>query len=199
MSIDLRIVGQLIVGQVFLVSALGKSAAPVRFAQAVENYEIVPVRIAFLVGLAIVPVELVIAFAHLTGFGIAAAAPVGLFLLCCFTVVTSVALAKGRALPCYCFGGHSADIISWRSMARLGLLILAEAMAMSRPGFFQMPFRSHYSFSSVQELVLILSWTAVVLLISIWALHADDLIFLASRLLRSLRANSRTVRASEEQ
>jgi hypothetical protein len=199
MSIDLRIVGQLIVGQVFLVSALGKSAAPVRFAQAVENYEIVPVRIAFLVGLAIVPVELVIAFAHLTGFGIAAAAPVGLFLLCCFTVVTSVALAKGRALPCYCFGGHSADIISWRSMARLGLLILAEAMAMSRPGFFQMPFRSHYSFSSVQELVLILSWTAVVLLISIWALHADDLIFLASRLLRSLRANSRTVMASEEQ
>jgi hypothetical protein len=51
----------------------------------------------------------------------------------------------------------------------------------------------------VQELVLILSWTAVVLLISIWALHADDLIFLVSRLLRSLRANSRTVMASEEQ
>jgi Methylamine utilisation protein MauE len=199
MNIDLRILAQLIVGQVFLVSALGKSVAPVRFAHAVENYEIVPARIAFLAGLAIVPVELVIAFAHLTGFGIAAAAPAGLFLLCCFTVVTSVTLAKGRALPCYCFGGHSADIISWISMARLGLLILAEAIAMSRPGFFQTPFRSHYSFSSAQEFVLLLSWTAVVLLISIWALHAGDLIFLASRLLRSLRANSRTVMASEEQ
>ena len=61
------------------------------------------------------------------------AAVAALFLLLAFTLVLVASLVRGRRPECHCFGVFSARAISWRTVARNGILVAAAA-ALVAPG-----------------------------------------------------------------
>lgn len=59
---------QLGLGIVFLLSALPKLRRPLAFARSVVEYEILPAKVAYVFGLALIPLEAFLAIACLTGW-----------------------------------------------------------------------------------------------------------------------------------
>src|SRR5262245_20272080 len=63
----MTLVVQLAVGLVFLLSAAGKIMTPRDFARGVVEYQVLPDRLSYLVGLLLIPTEILLAAVHLTG------------------------------------------------------------------------------------------------------------------------------------
>lgn len=125
-------VAQLCLGVVFGVSACTKLASPLRFAHGVAEYKILPARISFLFGFAVIGCEIFIAVSHLFGWLLSVAAPTGLLLLLSFLSAVSINLARRRVLPCYCFGAGKGELISVRSLARIAFALCGEALVLFR-------------------------------------------------------------------
>ncbi len=128
MFVEIRLVVQLALGLVFLLSTASKIFDPKGFLHGVADYEILPRSLAYLVALLVIPLEGWLAVAHLTGWLLTVAVPIGLGTLTIFAAAVGVNLRRGRALPCYCFGAFDGETISVRTLARLFLLSLCEVL-----------------------------------------------------------------------
>ncbi len=125
---------QLALGLVFLASALGKLRDPRAFARGVADYEVLPRGLAVAAAWALIPIEALLSAAHLSGLLLRPAALVGLLTLCAFAIGVGVNLRRGRGLPCLCFGARGGELVSARTLARLGLLIAGEALLLAGSG-----------------------------------------------------------------
>ena len=122
MILETKIVLQLAIGMVLLLASAGKWRHPLRFAQGVVEYEILPTGPAYWFGLLLIPLESWLAVAHLTGWLLRFAAPTALGMFVVFGLAVGVNLVRGRALPCFCFGARETQVISgWGDTRIYGL------------------------------------------------------------------------------
>src|SRR5436853_2880609 len=126
MILETKIVLQLAIGMVLLLASAGKWRHPLRFAQGVVEYEILPAGPAYWFGLLLIPLESWLAVAHLTGWLLRFAAPTALALFVVFGLAVGINLMRGRAMPCFCFGAQETQTISGNTLARLLLLSSGE-------------------------------------------------------------------------
>jgi len=132
----LRLIVQLALGIVFLLSASSKVLHPSTFARGVREYKVLPDSIALIIGLLLIPIEIVLGISHLAGLLLSYAAPLALAILISFAVAVTVNLKRGRVMPCYCFGSQDGEQLSRRTLARLGLFIAGELFVLADPALF---------------------------------------------------------------
>jgi hypothetical protein len=170
---ELLLVVQLALGIIFLLSSAGKLWDRGHFARGLAAYQILPRSWVNPASFLVIALESLLAVAHLTGYLLGIVVPVGLGLLGSFAIAVGLNLKRGRALPCYCFGG-SGDTISGATVARLVLMASGEFFLLKahRP--------IYTSRVAVPDLGLALFWAAVVLVIGLWLFAWRDL----GRLLR---------------
>lgn len=169
---SVRIAVQLAIGMVFLAAGLGKLRHPLRFAEGVTNYEILPPRIAYAVGFALIPLEIYLGTAHVTGWQVSQAIPLALATLSTFAIAVGVNLRRGRALPCYCFGGAEGEVISGPALGRLSLLIAGDLLLWRR-GFQDGSYGIQLA-SNLAQLGLAFFWAMFVIVASMWLLSISD-------------------------
>lgn len=172
---ELRLVVQLAIGIVFLLSSVGKLQNFRGFSHAVLAYRVLPAFLTNGSSWLIVALESLVAAAHLTGYFLSIALPVGLGLMASFAFAVSLNLKRGQALPCYCFGGSEA-FISITTLFRLGLIALGDTLLLIsyQPVFpFSMPLR---------VLALGLFWSIFVLVTGMWFFGSGDV----ARLMRDV-------------
>lgn len=174
---DLRLIVQLAIGMLFLVSASSKVLHPSAFARSVTEYKLLPDSLAFAVGLLLIPIEIILGVSHLVGWRLSYMAPLALATLISFAFAVSVNLRRGRVLPCYCFGGQGGERISSRTLVRLGLLIAGELFVLADPklsvaGRLTYPERT----SDLAVLSTILICAVFVLVAGRWVLTIPDII-----------------------
>jgi uncharacterized membrane protein YphA (DoxX/SURF4 family) len=90
-------------GVLFVVAATSK-LDPIKFAQEVNNYRLLPSAVVNLVAVALPFVELLAGALLIVGLRVRAAALTVLGLLCGFVIAMSWAWAKGIDIQCGCFG-----------------------------------------------------------------------------------------------
>src|SRR5713226_1806266 len=171
----LLLVMQLVIGSVLLFSSVGKWRDPMGFAHGVEDYDVLPDRLAVIFGLLLVPLETAVALSHLTGWWISATVPLGLAMFGSFAVAVVINLMRGRSLPCYCFGDSTGETISAQTLARLLLLLGGEGLlllSLLTSGTAELVDRQ---FVTLREFGFALFWTAFVVVVAIWALALPDL------------------------
>lgn len=95
---------RLTVAGVFLAAALPKIADPLAFATAITNYRVFPDGLLHVIATVVPALELVGAFAVLTGWRLRGGAWLLGGMLLAFTVLLAVSLARGLDLDCGCFG-----------------------------------------------------------------------------------------------
>jgi hypothetical protein len=115
---------QMLLGAVFLVAAVGKLRNPARFEGALRGYELVPSMLSGPVAGGLVASEAFVGISLLSGLALPVGVPVAGGLLLIFALAVGINLRRGRDVPCGCFGSE-AERISIRTLARLGMLILA--------------------------------------------------------------------------
>lgn len=133
---EVYLISRLLIGAVFLLSVVGKLEHPRSFTQGIEDYEILPAGTAAGATIFIIIAELFLAIAHLMGWWLRVAVPVGLVVLASFAVAVAVNLVRGRKLPCYCFSTTGGEEISPRTLARLLLLLSTEIFLLVKPNLF---------------------------------------------------------------
>lgn len=139
MTGELRLLAQIALGIVFLLSFLGKARKPKAFLRGVDEYGLLPRRAAYAAGAVLIPVEGFLALSLLTGWQLALGAPLALASLLAFVIAVSLALKRKRDVPCYCMGGEDGERISARTVARLGLLLTGAALVTSDPALWAGP------------------------------------------------------------
>lgn len=167
-----RLVVQLAVGIVFLVSALGKARNPGAFVRGVADYEILPPRLSAAAGVMVILVEGLLAFSHLTGLWIAQAVPLAVATLAVFLAAVEISLRRHRDLPCFCFGDRD-ERVSGRSVAQLLLLLGAELLLLGDPSR-----GASTAAVDAADLALALTWAVLLLIAARWLLAAPDLAYL---------------------
>jgi hypothetical protein len=90
-----------------------------------------PERLAGLVGLILPLAELTVAGLLLVPGTVLAGEAGALALLLLFSVAIGIALARGRAPDCHCFGQLHSAPASWRTLGRNGLLAAVAVLALS--------------------------------------------------------------------
>ncbi len=176
MIAKILLVVQLAIGTVLLLASAGKWRDPMGFARGVADYEILPAWLSVAFGLLLIPVETWLAFSHLTGWWISLSASLGLVMFASFSVAVGINLARGRALPCYCFGDAGSETISVRALGRLSLLLVGEGLLLFSPGQARPRGLVYHQLASLQELGFALFWTALLMITVMWLLALTDLV-----------------------
>jgi uncharacterized membrane protein YphA (DoxX/SURF4 family) len=119
------LVVQIAIAVVFSTSSVMKLWSINNFAQNISEYNILPKSLTVYFAVVVAVSELFVGIAHATGWRLNLARPLAVVLLLTFAIAVIVALSRGAAIPCYCFGqGVGQDAISWRTLARLGFLLV---------------------------------------------------------------------------
>ncbi len=108
---------------VFLFSTIGKLRDLRGFLKGVVADQVLPAPLAVAYGLILVPLEGFVAFAFLSGRWVDIGVRVSLALLFSFFLAVGLNVLRHRDLSCYCFGAALTERISWRTLARTGLLL----------------------------------------------------------------------------
>jgi hypothetical protein len=189
MNDQIRWVVQLSLGVMFALSVASKLRDPMGFARGVEEYNIVPRRVASGFAFLVIVCEAFLSVSYLGGWLIVFSVPLGLTLLTGFFAAVSVNLLRQRELPCYCFGSDEGERISARSLARLAMAISGELVLVLEAGFFSSPFTQSARQASPRDIALAVSWSILTLVAAVWALNLPDLLALAVRIFRKRRPN----------
>ena len=160
---------RLAIGIAFFLAAVAKLRNPGEFARGITRYEILPPSLSNAFGILIIATEAGLAFAFWAGRFERMAGALALLMVVSFSAAVSLNLKRGRALPCYCFGGDE-EAISNRTLVRLGLLgsgivlllVAPQAGSPTRP-------------VDLTQVSFALFWAIVVLLGASWILRASDL------------------------
>ena len=154
----------LVIGIVFARAAAAKVVNPRAFARSLSAFDIAPPQMSYLIGLSLIPLEVIIAASHLTGVGLVAGNLLTIVVLLLFTIAVTKTLAGGRVIPCNCFGGR--EEVSLETAVRLALLMAAEVVVIL----------------GRSELITLEIWTSdnvvratLVLIVSVWCLAIRDL------------------------
>jgi len=177
---------QLTVGAIFAFSAAVKVIHPRDFLEGVREYQILPKQLTATVAVAVICAEAVLAILHLSGRLLAIALPLGALTLGAFVTAISINLARHANIQCHCFGAGRSEIISYRTLARASLALLAEIVLIQR---LRMDWRTSMrpEVHTGQETIEAIAWVAVLLQASMWAINCADLSILVSRWYMILR------------
>jgi uncharacterized membrane protein YphA (DoxX/SURF4 family) len=116
---------------VFLLSGLAKLPLRAAFTEAVRNYKLVPDRLASVIGRLLPPVEVGAGVVLLLGLGVRpVAAILGAFLVA-FSTAVAINLLRGRTIDCRCFGPVAQRRITWLTVLRNAVLIVAAAVVVA--------------------------------------------------------------------
>lgn len=174
---EMRLIVQLAIGIVFLLSASSKVLHPITFARGVSEYKLLPNSLGFLFGLLLIPVEISLGISHLIGWLLPYLAPLALVTLLSFAVAVSVNVMRGRPVPCYCFGGQKGEQVSRRTLARLGLLIAGELFVLVDPALFAADRLTYPQRSGdLAQLSTILICAVFLLIAGTWVLTVPDVV-----------------------
>ena len=191
MTVHLLNIVRLALGIMFAVSAAYKVADPRSFSRGVRDYKIIPNRGIVPFVTVVVVSEVFLALSHLCGWWLAFSSPLGLTLLGSFFVAITINLKKHHSLPCFCFGAGDGEIISRRSLIRLGIAILSEALLLVQTASITGPTRGLLA-DSARDLMLDLTWALFALLACIWALSLPEVLDITRHALLGLtRGDSR--------
>jgi len=168
----LRLVIQLAVGCVFLISTVSKLRRPAAFQIGVAEYRILPASVVPAFAFVLIGLEAFVAITHLGGWGLTFAAPVGVGLLLTFAAAVTINLVRNRDLACHCLGGG--DRISPRSLVQLALLVAGEVLVWS--GARIAAPTTTQQVATPGDLLLALVWAFVVLVVGLWLLRADEVV-----------------------
>lgn len=114
-----------LLGGIFVWSGLAKIRQPYDFLSNVYDYELVGAKLGLLVAVVLPWLEVLVGAALLIGL-FAGGGMLGAFFLCAlFVGVQSSALARGLTIACGCFSATSAGLISYTTLIRTSLLLLA--------------------------------------------------------------------------
>jgi uncharacterized membrane protein YphA (DoxX/SURF4 family) len=123
--------GYLVLAAVFGLSGVTKLRHPRALAGQVENYEIVPRALAAHVGAALAVTETGCALLLLLPATRLAALVIADGLIATFLAAMSLTLARGRRIPCACFGGRGQlDMVGLPSLLRTVLLGIIVTMSL---------------------------------------------------------------------
>lgn len=172
---------QFSLGIVFLLSALPKLRRPLTFIESVVNYKILPVQVARIFALALIPLEAFSAVAFLTGSWTEIALPLAGLLLSLFLIAATINLRRGHNVPCGCIG-NTTELISLRTIVRLLLLlivvlfltVLRSTSIPSLPSLAVMVTNVSMLINFIQTLFL----SIFLILLSTWILNLPELISL---------------------
>jgi len=180
MSLDgARLVLQLALGGVFLVSSAGKLRHPTAFLRGVAEYEILPTPLAYAFGAALIPAELFVAVALLSGFAVGIALPLATALLLVFGVAVAINLRRERDLLCHCFGSLGGERLSARSLVQLSLMVGVGLFVWSGGG------GSVRALAGPDDAIAAATLALGCLLAGLWLLHADEVVRLYRRACRT--------------
>lgn len=126
---DLLIGGTLVarpvLGAVLLYAGIAKLNKRDTFRELVEQYRLLPSRIALVLSFTLPLVEIALGAMLILGFTTRWAAFSAMLLLISFIVAVGIALFRDQHLTCLCFG-NSRDVIGWWTIHRnIGLFLLA--------------------------------------------------------------------------
>lgn len=127
---------RLLLGAVFLLSAVPKLRHPKGFILTVLEYHILPPPLGELYARVLPPLELLVALLLLTGIAVRPAAVITSVLLASFVVAVSVNLIRGRDLDCGCFGASGGRRIGLGLVLQdIGLLVASIILAVFGKGW----------------------------------------------------------------
>jgi uncharacterized membrane protein YphA (DoxX/SURF4 family) len=172
---------QLALGAVYLQSSIGKVTHIRSFLEGVEDYRVLPPSLARPFGLVVVLLEVVLCVTHIAGVALGLAAVVGSALLCSFVIAIAINLARNREIPCHCLDQEGAEIISFRSLARLGLMIPAELALVRVYGLSSSTVSPGRVLESGGDAFVILGWSMLALQGALWLLRINHVFTLIGR------------------
>lgn len=164
----IRLVLQLALGGVFLVSSLGKARRPLAFLTGVAEYRILPIPLAYAFGAMLIPAEAFVALALLSGLAVSVALPLAAGLLLVFTAAVAVNLRRHRDMLCHCYGSRGGERLSARSLVQLALLIGVALFVWSGGG------ASVRLVAAPVDALVAAGWALTCLMAGLWLLHADE-------------------------
>ena len=122
---------RLVLGTVFLLSAITKLASPGQFAKDVQSYRI-PGFAATPFAWGLTFAELGVAGLLLTGHLSSWAAAAAAVMLIAFMIAVASAMARGLNLSCGCFGILYREKVGWSTQFRDGALLLAALIVLAK-------------------------------------------------------------------
>ncbi len=169
---------QFLLGGVFLVAATAKVREPSRFISTLRKYELVPYALCGPVAAMVMAAESFVAISLLWGWAVEIGVSIAGSLLAVFAVAVGINLRRGRVVPCGCFGSVSEQISS-RTLARIGLLILAVAgliaMLTATRTSSGLAILVRDGAGGLGQVALILAFAAFLLVLGAWVLHIPEL------------------------
>ncbi len=116
---------RIVLGVVFIVASIDKIAAPDAFAGSIQAYRILPMATINTAALILAWLELLCGIFLLSGFMVKPSALIVSALLAVFLAAMLLAMARGLAIDCGCFGKEHATPLGWMKIAEdTGLLLL---------------------------------------------------------------------------
>ncbi|MBW2194475.1 MAG: DoxX family membrane protein [Deltaproteobacteria bacterium] len=112
---------RIVLGGIFVYASVGKILYPADFAEAVANYQLLPVKLTNLAAITLPWLEFIAGLLLLNGFKTQSSNLFSFFLLCVFSLGAISALARGLDINCGCFTEES---------RKVGLSFLIEEAAM---------------------------------------------------------------------
>jgi hypothetical protein len=180
MTLDaVRLVLQLALGGVFLLSSVGKARHPVAFLRGVADYRILPAPLAYAFGALLILAEAFIALALLSGIAAGIALPLATALLVVFSAAVAINLRRHRDMLCHCYGSSGGERLSARSLAQLGLLVAVALFVWSGGG------ESVRLVASPDDALVAVTWAGACLLAGRWLLRADEVVGLYRRICKT--------------
>jgi len=125
---------RIVVGLVFLLYGIDKIAHPGDFAQAIENYRLLPEVLVNPVAVILPWIELVCGLLLLAGQWVRSAALVSAFLLGVFVVAVSITLARGLDINCGCLNAEAGRKVGLKLLMEDVLLIGAAVFLILKAG-----------------------------------------------------------------
>lgn len=168
---------QIAVGLVFLFAGATKARDLRAFGEAIVEYRVLPGRIARRAAVPVVTLEIILGLALVTGWLLWLALPIAIATLLAFAVGVAINVRRGRSVPCGCFG-TSGELISLRSLARLGLLIVASfsllGIVASESKLLTVDALIGAGDEAILYAVEVLSVTTFIVVAGLWLLHARE-------------------------
>jgi uncharacterized membrane protein YphA (DoxX/SURF4 family) len=131
----LFIVVRIAIGGIFIVSSIPKLRQPYDFLASVYSYEIVGPMFGLGVAIILPWVELFAGICLVGGIFVSGALLVSICLCLIFSFVLASALFSGLDISCGCFGSADGTVISYWSLIRALVLLLASVAVYSYPVF----------------------------------------------------------------
>jgi uncharacterized membrane protein YphA (DoxX/SURF4 family) len=113
------VVFRLVLGAIFLYAGVEKACDTLGFAQAIDNYQILPDNLSLLLATTLPWIEIAVAISLILGIYARLGSLVATLLLGVFSCALVISLIRGLDISCGCFGNSPASLkINWSFLFR---------------------------------------------------------------------------------